>query len=33
MIYLAEIAYVSRSFENPLYAEEMGIFDFLSSPT
>src|SRR6185369_212519 len=26
VIYMAEIAYVSRSFENPLYAEEMGIF-------
>jgi hypothetical protein len=32
VIYLAEIAYVSRSFENPLYAEEMGIFDFLRQP-
>ena len=32
VIYLAEIAYVSRSFENPLFAEEMGIFDFLRQP-
>ncbi len=32
VIYLAEIAYVSRNFENPLYAEEMGIFDFLRQP-
>jgi len=31
-IYMAEIAYVSRSFENPLYQEEMGIFDFLQQP-
>src|SRR6202158_1272078 len=28
-IYMAEIAYVSTSFENPLYAEEMGVFEFL----
>ncbi|MGZ3410341.1 MAG: OpgC domain-containing protein [Xanthobacteraceae bacterium] len=32
VIYMAEIAYVSNSFENPLYAEEMGIFDFLRQP-
>jgi hypothetical protein len=31
-IYMAEIAYVTRSFENPLYTEEMGIFDFLKEP-
>ncbi len=31
-IYMAEIAYVSSSFENPLYNEEMGIFDFLRQP-
>lgn len=31
-IYTAEIAYVARSFENPLYGEEMGIFDFLQQP-
>ena len=31
-IYLAEIAYVASSFENPLYAEEMGILDFLKQP-
>ena len=32
VIYMAEIAYLSASFENPLYAEEMGIFDFLRQP-
>jgi hypothetical protein len=31
-IYTAEIAYVSRSFDNPLYREEMGIFEFLQQP-
>ena len=31
-IYLAEIAYVASSFENPLYAEEMGVLDFLKQP-
>lgn len=31
-IYMAEIAYVASSFENPLYAEEMGVFDFLRQP-
>jgi hypothetical protein len=31
-IYMAEIAYVSASSENPLYGEEMGIFDFLRQP-
>jgi len=31
-IYLAEIAYVSHSFDNPLYTEEMGIRNFLNSP-
>jgi hypothetical protein len=31
-IYLAEISYVANSFENPLYAEEMGILDFLKQP-
>jgi hypothetical protein len=31
-IYTAEIAYVAHSFENPLYQEEMGIFDFLQQP-
>ncbi|MGI8527513.1 MAG: OpgC domain-containing protein [Pseudolabrys sp.] len=31
-IYLAEIAYVAQSFENPLYSEEMGILDFLKQP-
>src|SRR5262250_611085 len=28
-IYPAEISYVATSFENPLYAEEMNILDFL----
>ena len=31
-IYTAEISYVAHSFENPLYGEEMGIFDFLQQP-
>ncbi|MBV9262263.1 MAG: OpgC domain-containing protein [Pseudolabrys sp.] len=31
-IYLAEIAYVAQSFDNPLYGEEMGIVDFLKQP-
>src|SRR6187200_2988973 len=31
-IYIAEIAYVASSFENPLYAEEMNILDFLKQP-
>lgn len=31
-IYLAEIAYVAHSFDNPLYSEEMGVLDFLKSP-
>ena len=31
-IYMAEIAYVAASFENPLYAEEMNILDFLKQP-
>jgi hypothetical protein len=31
-IYLAEIAYVAHSFENPLYTEEMGVLDFMKSP-
>lgn len=31
-IYLAEIAYVARGFQNPLYAEEMGVLDFLHQP-
>ncbi len=31
-IYMAEIAYVASSFENPLYAEEMGVLDFLKQP-
>jgi hypothetical protein len=32
VIYMAEIAYVSARFSNPLYKEEMGIFDFLNHP-
>ncbi len=31
-IYLAEIAYVAQGFQNPLYAEEMGVLDFLQRP-
>jgi hypothetical protein len=31
-IYLAEIAYVSHSFDNPLYSEEMGVMHFLNNP-
>src|ERR1700719_5372205 len=31
-IYLAEITYVATRFENPLYAEEMNILDFLKQP-
>src|SRR3569832_1790350 len=31
-IYLAEIAYVAQSFDNPLYTEEMGVLDFLRNP-
>jgi len=31
-IYLAEIAYVANSFDNPLFSEEMGVLDFLKNP-
>jgi hypothetical protein len=31
-IYMAEISYVATSFENPLFAEEMNILDFLKQP-
>jgi hypothetical protein len=31
-IYLAEIAYVAHSFDNPLYTEEMGVLNFLKNP-
>src|SRR6478735_3245126 len=31
-IYIAEIAYVASSFENPLYVEEMNALDFLKPP-
>src|SRR5690242_17807214 len=31
-IFMAEIAYVAATFENPLYAEEMNILDFLRQP-
>ncbi len=31
-IYLAEISYVSHSFNNPLYSEEMGVVNFLNNP-
>ncbi|MEA2934698.1 MAG: hypothetical protein QOD74_1344 [Variibacter sp.] len=32
VVYMAEIAYVSSTFNNPLYAEEMNILDFLRQP-
>src|SRR3954471_21600227 len=32
VIYMAEISYVAASFDNPLYSEEMGIFNFLKQP-
>jgi hypothetical protein len=32
VIYIAEIAYVTASFENPLFAEEMNALDFLKQP-
>ncbi|MDO9412593.1 MAG: OpgC domain-containing protein [Pseudolabrys sp.] len=31
-IYLAEISYISHSFENPLYSEEMGVLNFIQNP-
>ena len=31
-IYIAEIAYVAASFENPLYVEEMNALNFLKQP-
>ena len=31
-IYMAEISYVATSFDNPLFAEEMNILDFLKQP-
>ena len=31
-IYMAEISYVATSFDNPLYAEEMNILDFMKQP-
>jgi hypothetical protein len=31
-IFMAEIAYVAATFDNPLYAEEMNILDFLKQP-
>ncbi len=32
MLYMTEIAYVSRAFENPLYSEEMGLLDLFKQP-
>jgi hypothetical protein len=32
VIFLAEIAYLTTSFDNPLYNEEMGVFDFMKEP-
>jgi hypothetical protein len=31
-IFLAEISYIATRFQNPLYAEEMNILDFLNQP-
>ncbi|WP_315787015.1 MULTISPECIES: OpgC domain-containing protein [unclassified Bradyrhizobium] len=31
-VYLAQIAFVARNFENALYSEEMGVFEFLREP-
>jgi hypothetical protein len=31
-VYLAQISYVAHSFENPLYAEEMNVLEFLQQP-
>jgi hypothetical protein len=30
--FVAEVAYVGKSFENPLYAEEMNVLDFFQQP-
>ena len=32
IVFVAEVAYVGRSFENPLYAEEMNVLDFFQQP-
>jgi hypothetical protein len=32
VVYMAQIAYVSARFDNPLFTEEMGIFEFLKQP-
>ncbi len=32
VIFMAEIAYLTTSLENPLYSEEMRAFDFLQQP-
>lgn len=32
IVYLAEIAYVAKNLGNPLYTEEMGIFELLKQP-
>ena len=32
VLYMTEIAYVTSTFQNPLYNEEMGILDFLKQP-
>ena len=32
VIFMAEIAYLTRSLDNPLYSEEMRAFDFLQQP-
>src|SRR5919205_685382 len=32
VIFMAEIAYLTRNIENPLYSEEMGALDFIKEP-
>jgi hypothetical protein len=32
VIFMAEIAYVTATFRNPLYTEELGVFDFMQQP-
>lgn len=32
VIFMAQVAYVATSFQNPLYTEEMGAFDFMQQP-
>ena len=32
VIFMAQVAYVTANFQNPLYTEEMGAFDFMQQP-